>query len=94
MARGQLTYRAISTVSGGSMTIGTDTGTLFGGFTLIAGATGATLTVKDSATTLYVTSGAAGAYITVGPYATPIACKQIVVTCSNTVGSYVIFVAK
>jgi hypothetical protein len=87
-------YALISTVSGAGITVATDKGTLFGGFTLIAGATGATLTVKDSATTLYVTSGAAGTYITVGPYAVPLACDQIVVTCSNTVGSYVIFVAK
>jgi len=94
MARGAFSYKLISTVSGAGITVATASGTLFGGFTLVAGATGATLTIKDSATTLFVTSGAANTYITVGPFASPLACKQIVVTCSNTVGSYTIFVAK
>ena len=49
MAHRGWVYDIISTVSGGGIVVATASGTLFGGFCLLAGATGATLTIQDSA---------------------------------------------
>lgn len=92
MARGSIVYRPISTVGGAGITVAVASGQLFGGFFLNGSAGGETLTVKNSATTIFITSAAANVFIS-EVFASPVALAQIVATCSGT-GFYSVFVAK
>jgi len=92
MARGAFSYRPISTVGGAGITVAVASGQLFGGFFLNGSAGGETLTIKDSATTIAITSAAANVFISV-VLPSPIALDQIVATASGT-GFYTVFVAR
>ena len=92
MSRRAWSYAPTSTVGGATITVATKNGTLFGGFVLNGSAGGTTITVYNSATLIITTSAGANAFIPV-VLATPIACTQIVATCSGT-GYYSVFMAK
>lgn len=92
MSRGSFVYVPISTVGGAGITVAVASGQMFGGFFLNGSAGGETITIKNSATTIYTTSAAANVAINVN-LAAPVACSQIVATCSGT-GFYTVFVAK
>ena len=92
MSRGSFVYEPISTVGGAGITVAVGSGTLLGGFFLNGSAGGETITINNGATTIYSTSAAANVAINVN-LASPIACSQIVATCSGT-GFYTVFVAK
>ncbi|MBU2052505.1 hypothetical protein KKH13_04850 [Patescibacteria group bacterium] len=92
MSRGSFVYRPISTVGGAGITVATGSGTLYGGFFLNGSAGGETLTIKNGATIIAITSAGANVFISV-VLPSPIALSQIVATCSGT-GFYSVFVAK
>lgn len=92
MKRGQIVYTPISTVGGAGITVATASGQLFGGFFLNGSAGGETITIKNSATTIFTTSAAANVFIS-NVLPSPITLTQIVATCSGT-GFYSVFIAK
>ena len=91
MHRGTI-YVPVSTVGGATITVAKSSGKQFGGFFLNGSAGGTTITILNSATTIYATSAGAAAMITLN-LAAPVSLTQLIATCSGT-GYYTLFYAQ
>lgn len=91
MSNHSFAYAHKDTIGGANMDVST-VGAKWGGFILNGSVGSSTITIKDGAVVLYVTSAGANQVITVN-YQTPIACTtSLLATCSGT-GYYSVFLA-